>query len=142
MASRCAELHEERPTDQAELHSFIPQSLTWDIRINGAQAALLAGGRAVTDRSTSGHQHAGLAAEWRRVEPEAVCMHHLHTGGYAVPRSQCTHHQPSGTEFANALADILPTFRTFTFLTFCLLLSLTFCLSQPLICSMLKSLTF
>ena len=60
-------------------------------------------------------------------------MHHLHTGGYAVPRSQCTHHQPSGTEFANVLADILPTFRTFTFLTFCL--------SQPLICSMFKSLT-
>jgi hypothetical protein len=69
-------------------------------------------------------------------------MHHLHTGGDAVPRSQCTHHQPSGTESANVLADILPTFRTFTFLTFCLLSSLTFCLSQPLICSMLKSLTF
>ena len=142
MASRCTELHEERPTDQAELHSFIPQALTWDICINGSPAALLAGGRAVTDRCTSGHQHAGLAAEWRRVEPEAVCLHHLHTGGYAVLRRQCTHHQPSGTEFANVLADILPTFRTFTFLTSCLLSSLTFCLSQPLICSMLKSLTF
>ncbi len=105
---------------------MIPQALTWDIRINGARAALLAGGHAVTDRCTSGHQHAGLAAEWRRVEPEAVCLHHLHAGGYTVLRRQCTHHQPSGTEFANFLADIFLTFRTFTFLTFCLLVSLTF----------------
>ena len=105
--------------------------MTWDIRINGARAALLAGGHAVTDRCTSGHQHAGLAAEWQRVEPEAVSLHHLHTGGDAVPRSQCTHHQPSGTEFANVLADISLTFRTFTFLTFCLLLPSRFACHNP-----------
>ena len=66
-----------------------------------------------------------------RVRPVAVGLRHLHTGGCAGLPRKCTHHQPSGTEFADTLDDIFLTFRKFTFLTFYLLQLLMFCMLKP-----------